>query len=94
MFHDRYAVALVNSDLLTMGYLPKFTPKLGHFFIKHAGEIKCEVTGSKRCSTDLEQGCLEILAKTTFLYSNKTILEEIKKKLDPLETFIPKHLIH
>ena len=40
--------------------------KLAHFFVKHDGEIRCEITGSKRYSSDLEQGGLEIPAKIIF----------------------------
>ena len=58
--------------------------KLAHFFVKHDGEIRCEITGSKRYSSDLEQGGLEIPAKITFQNSNKIITEKMKKKLTPL----------
>ena len=58
--------------------------KLAHFFVKHEGEIRCEITGSKRYSSDLEQGGLEIPAKITFQNSNERIIEEMKKKFTPL----------
>ena len=55
--------------------------KLTHFFVKHAGKIRCEITGSKRYSSNLEQGGLEIPAKIIFQNSNEKIIEEMKKEL-------------
>ena len=67
-----------------MGHLPKFMSKLTHFFVKHARRIRCEITGSKRYSSDLGQGGLEIIAKIIFQNSNERIIEEMRKKLAPL----------
>ena len=75
-----------------MGHLPKFMSKLNHFFVKHAGKIRCEITDSKRYSSNLEQGVLEIPAKIIFQNSNERIIEEMKKKLVPLiEEYNKKH---
>ena len=60
LVHDKYAVALINSESVTVGHLPKFMSKPAHVFVKHAGKIRCEITGTKRYSSDLEQGGLEI----------------------------------
>ena len=84
LFYDKYAIALINSELVAVGHLPKFVSKLTHFFVKHAGKIRCEITGSKRYSSDLEQGGLEIPAKIIFQNSSKRIIDEMKKKLAPL----------
>ena len=66
--------------------------KLAHIFVKHAGKIRCEITGSKRYSSDLEQGGLEIPAKIIFQNSNKRIIEKMKKKLAPvIEKYNKKH---
>ena len=92
LVHDKYALALINSDSVTVGHLPKFMSKLAHFFVKHAGKIRCEITGSKRYSSDLEQGGLEIPAKIIFQNSNKRIIEKMKKKLAPvIEKYNKKH---
>ena len=94
LVHDKYAIALTNSDSFTVGHLSKFMSKLEHFFVKHDGEIRCEITGSKRYSSDLEQGGLEIPAKIIFQNSNERITEEMKKKLTPLiEEYNKKTLI-
>ena len=53
--HNKYAIALIHSESVTVDNLPKFMSKLAHLFVKHAGKIRCEITGSKRYS-DLEQG--------------------------------------
>ena len=81
LVHDKYAIALINSELVAVGHLPKFVSKLTHFFVEHAGKIRCEITGSKRYSFDIEQGGLEIPAKIVFQNSNERIIEEMKKKL-------------
>ena len=54
LVHDKYALALINSDSVTVGHLPKFMSKLAHFFVKNAGTIRCEITDSKRYSSDLQ----------------------------------------
>ena len=86
LVQDKYAIALINSESVTAGYLPKFMSKLAHFFVKenHAGKIRCEITGTKRWSSSLEKRGLEIPAKTIFQNSNERINEEIKKKVAPL----------
>ena len=33
LVHDKYAIALINSESLTVGHLPKFMSKLAHFFL-------------------------------------------------------------
>ena len=40
LVHDKYAIALINSESITVGHLPKFMSKLAHFFVKHAGKIR------------------------------------------------------
>ena len=75
-----------------VGHFPKLMSKLTHFFVKHNGEIRCEITGSKRHSSDQEQGGLQIPAKIIFQNSNERITEEMKKKLTPLiEEYNKKH---
>ena len=84
LVHPKHPIALINIESVTVDHLPKFMSKLAHFFVKHAGKIRCEITGSKRYSSDLEQGVLEIPAKIIFQNSNERIIEEMKKKLAPL----------
>ena len=84
LVHPKHPIALINIESVTVDHLPKFLSKLAHFFVKHAGKIRCEITVSKRCYFDLEQGDLEIPAKIIFQNSNERIIEEMKKKLAPL----------
>ena len=44
LIHDKFAIALVNNDLVTVAHIPKFISKLTYFFLKHGGHIKCEIT--------------------------------------------------
>ena len=46
LVHDKYAIALIKSESVTVGHLPKFMSELSHFFVKHAEKIRCEITGS------------------------------------------------
>ena len=39
IFGSRQVCYCVNSELVTMGHLPKFMSKLTVFFVKHAGEL-------------------------------------------------------
>ena len=51
-----------------------------------------QITGSKKYSSNLEQGGLQIPAKIIFQNSNERIIEEMKKKLAPLiEEYNKKH---
>ena len=62
LIDDKFAIALVNNnDSATVGHVPKFMSKLTYVFLKHGRHIKCEITGGKKYSKDLEQGGLEIL---------------------------------
>ena len=55
--------------------------KLTYFFLKHGGHIKCEITGGKKYSKDLEQGGLEIPARLKISNTYKNVMNE---KLKPL----------
>ena len=72
LVHDKYAAALINSESVTVGHLPKFMSKLVHFFVKHAGKTRRAITGSKRYFSDLEQG--------GFGDSSKNIISEFNRK--------------
>ena len=47
LIQDKFTIALVNNDSVTVGYIPKFMSKLTYHFLKHGGHIKCEITGGK-----------------------------------------------
>ena len=78
LVHHKYHIALINNESVTVGHLPKFMSKLAHIFVKQAGKIRGEITGSKRYPSDLDQGGLEIPAKIMFQSSNERIIEEMR----------------
>ena len=51
-----------------------------HIFIRRSGEIRCEVTGPRRYSSDLPQGGLEIPCTLTFTGKEKDV-SKVKKLL-------------
>ena len=53
---------------------------LTYFFLKHGGHIKCEMTGGKKYSKDLEQGGLEIDNQR---YKRK-VTDIMKENLNPI----------
>ena len=71
MIHDKLAIALVNNDSVTVGHIPKFMSKLTYLFLKHSGQIKCELTGGKKYLKDLEQVGLEIPTRLIISNTNK-----------------------
>ena len=50
-------------DSVTVGHIPKLMSKQTYFFLKHGRHEKCEITGGKKYSKDLEQDGLEIPAR-------------------------------
>ncbi len=57
---DRYAVSTPKMDGEVVGHLPRKVSKIFSLFLCHGGVITCEVTGSRKRSTDLVQGGLEV----------------------------------
>ena len=75
---DRYAVAVFQDDKI-VGHLPRKHSRLCSLFLDRGGSISCTVTGSRRYSSDLSQGGLEIPCSVIFKSSKKNI-----KKLSKL----------
>ena len=84
LIHRKFAIALVNTDSVTAGHIPKFISKLIYFFLKHTRHIICEITGGKKYSKDFEQGRLEIPARLTISNTNKKMADFMKEKLNLL----------
>ena len=57
---DRYAVSVHNGSSEVEGHLARRLSRTFSLFLRHGGVVTCEVTGTRRCSTDLPQGGLEI----------------------------------
>ena len=61
--HDLYAVAVKQKSEATVGHLPKKISSVCSLFHRWGGLIWCTVSGSRRYSSDLEQGGLEYHAR-------------------------------
>ena len=78
---DRYAVA-VKKDGRIIGHLPSKISRVCSLFLRRGGSIRCRITGSRRYSSDLPQGGLEIPCILLFKSPNKTKeLSKLKRLL-------------
>ena len=65
--HDCYAVAVCKSGTI-VGHVPKIMSRLCWLFLNKSGTvIKCFVTGTRRYSSDLVQGGLEVPCRFKFI---------------------------
>ena len=76
---DRYAVAVLRRETI-IGHLPRKISKVCSLFLRRGGSIRCTVTGSRRHSSDLPQGGLEIPCSLLFTADMKEIMK-LKKVL-------------
>jgi hypothetical protein len=65
--HDPYAVAVVRSNGVIVGHIPRRISCFCYFFLCKNGIISCVITGKRRYSTDLPQGGLEVPCTLTFV---------------------------
>ena len=79
LIHDKFAIALVNGDLVTVGHNPKFMSKL---IYSHGEYIKNEITGVKKYSKDWEQSGFENSVRLTIGNTNKRMTDAMKEKLN------------
>ncbi len=63
--HDRYAVAVQNEELGTVGHVPKKISRLCHSFLSRGGDIEVRILGRRKRS-DLPQGGLDVPCLLTF----------------------------
>jgi len=80
--HDPYAVAVkksIGGELRVVGHLPRIISAICSLFIRRGGSILCTVSGSRRYSSDLPQGGLEIPAIVTLTASTKEEATKAKK---------------
>ena len=71
-YHDRFAVAVVKgSDVV--GHVPRKISTICSLFLI-SGTIRCEVSGNRQYSADLDQGGLEVPCKLTFACSDQKLL--------------------
>lgn len=74
---DRYAVAYYKSEEV-VGHVPRKISRLCAAFLRRGGAMKGTVTGTRRYSSDLEQGGMEIPCKLTFT-GPPTELQKVQK---------------
>ena len=80
---DLYAVAVTRSRV-TVGHLPRKISSACSLFLRCGGEISCIVTGTRRYSSDLEQGGLEIPCTLIFKdekIHDKKYLNKVHKRI-------------
>ena len=76
---DRYAVAVMKDDVI-VSHLPRYLSRVLSLFLLRNGTIECIVTGSRRYSSDLPQGGLEIPCKLIF-HGKKEDIKKLKRLL-------------
>lgn len=96
--HDPFAVAVLKEDVI-VGHLPRKMSAVFSLFLRRHGTITCQVNGSRRYSSDLPQGGLEVPCVLIFsgecLLINKVknlitdIMGEESKKNIQIETTNP-----
>ena len=78
-FHDRFAVAVMKGTDL-VGHVPKKISTICSLFLR-SGTLRCEVSGSRQYSADLDQGGLEVPCKLIFECSDQELLFTTRKLL-------------
>ena len=72
--HDTHAVAIrkiIDGELKSVGHVPRRISLICSIFVRRGGSILCIVRGSRRYSSDLPQGGLEIPCTLEFISRNK-----------------------
>lgn len=78
---DRYAVAtLLKGTSCVVGHLPRKLSKLCSCFLRKGGLITCTVNGTRRHSSDLPQGGLELPCMLSFK-GNSGLIRKLKARL-------------
>ena len=73
--HDRFAVAVLQGEY-AVGHLPRESSRVAWYFLRHGGEITCEISGRRRRSDDGKG--LEVPCVYTFLGKPKMIKKVLK----------------
>ena len=71
--HDMYAVSMVHESGIVVGHVPQTISADCSLFLLQGSSINCKVTGSRRYSSHLPQGGLELPCCLTFTGSSTTI---------------------
>ena len=78
--HDRYAVSVKKDDGTLVGHVPREISRIFWYFLRHGGNITCEVSGRRKRGKGLEVPCLyefrgvkKLVAKLEVLLSDKRV---------------------
>ena len=83
--YDTHAVAIkktIEGDIKTAGHVPRKISAICSIFIRRGGSIVCLVNGSRRYSSDLPQGGLEIPCILKFVASNLNEAGKTRRQLE------------
>ena len=78
--HDPYAISMVNESGIVVGHVPRKISAVCSLYLLRGGSINCKVTGSRRYSSDLPQGGLELPCHLIFTGSS-TMIKKIESLL-------------
>ena len=83
--HDTHAVAIkktIEGDIKTVGHVPRSISAICSIFIRRGGSIVCLVNGSRRYSSNLPQGGLEIPCILKFVARNLNEVGKTRRQLE------------
>ena len=83
--HNPSAVA-IKKDGVIVGHVPRIILAVCSSFIRRGGSILCKVTGTRRYSTDLPQGVVEVPCVLTFQTSCSVDSERARHLIDQEST--------
>ena len=75
--HDPFAVAVLKDDTI-VGHVPRSLSAICSLFLRKGGSITCLINGSRRYSSDLPQGGLEVPCVLTFC-GEDVLIQKVKK---------------
>ncbi len=55
--HDQYAVDVVKDDVV-VGHVPQEVTRVSYYFIRHGGQMKCQITGRRKLGKGLVVPCI------------------------------------
>ena len=79
---DPYAVATKTTSGTVVGHVPCSLSCIFVTFLCHGRSISCTITGSRRYSSDLPQGGLELPCTYAFVSDNQRLLQKARKRLE------------
>ncbi len=82
--HDRYAIAVQNEELGTVGHVPKKISRLCHSFLSRGGDIEVRILGRKR--SDLPQGGLDVPCLLTFT-GKQQLVRRLRRALKGIKLY-------